>query len=344
MDILITGIHGFVGSNLTASLKKHHTLFGIDIVSPSKDGVQKTYSWKEIGKVPPVDAIIHLAGIAHDIKNTTHSNEYFDVNVGLTKTIFDHFLKSGTKKFIYFSSVKAVADTVNSKILTEEEIPNPKTPYGQSKLEAENYILDQKISKDKRVYILRPAMIHGPGNKGNLNLLYQLIYKGYPYPLGSFNNQRSFTSIGNLNYIIEQLIENNILSGIYQIADNEPVSTNEIISLMADVLGRKPKIWNFPVGLIKTTARIGDFLSLPFNSERLKKLTENYVVSNQKITNTLGISLPISAIDGLITTLTSFQSNYSERIMRSNENYVPTDQQVIPTFEVSVPISAKHAS
>jgi nucleoside-diphosphate-sugar epimerase len=171
-----------------------------------------------------------------------------------------------------------------------------------------------------------------------------LIYKGYPYPLGSFNNQRSFTSIGNLNYIIEQLIENNILSGIYQIADNEPVSTNEIISLMADVLGRKPKIWNFPVGLIKTTARIGDFLSLPFNSERLKKLTENYVVSNQKITKTLGISLPISAIDGLITTLTSFQSNYTERIMRSNENYVPTDQQVIPTFEVSVPISAKHAS
>ena len=82
-------------------------------------------------------------------------------------------------------------------ILTEDTIPNPKTHYGISKLQAENYILDQKLPEGKRVYILRPCMIHGPGNKGNLNLLYTLVKKGFPWPLGAFENQRSFLSIDN---------------------------------------------------------------------------------------------------------------------------------------------------
>lgn len=312
MQILITGIHGFVGSNITEKLRQHHSIFGLDIVSPPKDGVLYTFGWKELESIPPIDIIIHLAGKAHDTKNTSQASEYFDINVGLTKQIFDQFINSNAKKFIYFSSVKAVADTVNHEILTEDDIPNPQTPYGRSKLEAENFILSQSISKDKRVYILRPAMIHGPGNKGNLNLLYQIISKGYPYPLGLFNNQRSFTSIENLNFIIEKLIEKDIESGIYQIADSESISTIELITVLAEVLGQKPKIWNFPIKLIELFARVGDLLSLPINSERLKKLTENYVVSNKKITDTLAISLPISAKQGLITTFASFQSKTSD--------------------------------
>jgi len=311
MQVLITGIHGFVGSNLTARLKHHHTIYGLDIVSPQKEGVQNTYGWDKLGNIPPANVIIHLAGKAHDTKNTAQAHEYFEINVGLTKQIFDQFLKSNTKKFIYFSSVKAVADSVRNEMLTEEDIPDPKTPYGQSKLEAENYILGLPIPEDKRVYILRPAMIHGPGNKGNLNSLYKLINNGFPYPLGSFNNQRSFTSIENLGYIIEQLIEKDIRSGIYQVADSETLSSIEIVSLITEALGRKPKIWNFPVALVKVSARLGDFFSLPFNSEKLKKLTENYVVSNKKLTETLEVSLPISARDGLKSTLTSFQSNNS---------------------------------
>lgn len=311
MQILITGIHGFVGNNLTARLKQHHTIFGLDILSPYKEGVIHTFAWNELESIPPTEIIIHLAGKAHDTKNTSQASDYFDINVGLTKQIFDQFLNSNAKKFIYFSSVKAVADSVRNEMLTEEDIPNPQTPYGQSKLEAENYIQSLSIPNDKRVYILRPAMIHGPGNKGNLNSLYKLINSGLPYPLGSFNNQRSFTSIGNLNYIIEQLIEKDIQSGVYQVADSETLSSVEIVALITDALGRKPKIWNFPTGLIKMAARIGDFFSLPFNSEKLKKLTENYVVSNKKLTDSLEVSLPISARDGLKSTLTSFQSNNS---------------------------------
>ena len=85
MNILITGIHGFVGNNLVSSLKIKHTLFGLDIVSPPKDGIEFTYSWNELKDVPSIDCIIHLAGKAHDTKNQTNAQDYFDVNTGLTK-------------------------------------------------------------------------------------------------------------------------------------------------------------------------------------------------------------------------------------------------------------------
>ena len=315
MNILITGIHGFVGNNLVAALKEKHTFYGLDIISPQKDGVIKTFGWNELEQIPSVDLIIHLAGKAHDTKNQTNAQVYFDINTGLTQKIFDWFLISGARKFIFFSSVKASADHVEGNILFEDVVPAPKGPYGESKIAAERYILSQQLtvkgrfqSPDKRVYILRPCMIHGPGNKGNLNLLYKLVQKGLPWPLGIYENRRSFTSIDNLTYLINQLIEKDIIPGIYQIADDEALSTNELIRLIAAAQYRKSSIWNISKKLISFTAKIGDFLHLPLNSERLKKLTESYVVSNQKIKNALEIEkMPVTAVDGLKKTFTSFK-------------------------------------
>jgi nucleoside-diphosphate-sugar epimerase len=307
MKILITGINGFVGSNLTESLKADHSIWGIDIVPVNKDGILGSFNWNQFDQLPEVDAFIHLAGKAHDTKNTSLDEEYFAVNVGLTQKVFDYFLRSKAKKFIYFSSVKAVADNVDT-VLTEDEQPNPQTPYGKSKLEAEKYIQMQAIAPEKQVYILRPAMIHGPGNKGNLNLLYNLIQKGIPYPLGAFKNQRSFTSIGNISFIVDQLLKKNVESGIFQVADDTPLSTVDIVNLMADATGKKTPIWELPVGLIKFIAKTGDILKIRYNSEKLQKLTENYIVSNSKIKRALGVELPISSRQGLIHTLSSFQT------------------------------------
>lgn len=150
-------------------------------------------------------------------------------------------------------------------------------------------------------------MIHGPGNKGNLNLLYQVVKKGIPWPLGAFENRRSMVSIDNLSWVITQLIEKDIEPGIYQIADDEPLSTNEIIKLISESLGRKPHIWQLPKGWIKALAKAGDYLHLPLNSERLKKLTESYVVSNAKLKNALGIEhMPVSAEEEMRRTLGTF--------------------------------------
>ncbi len=311
MNILITGIHGFVGSNLVADLAKEHVLYGVDIVTPLKKGIVKTFLWDDIdkGKIPSVDVIIHLAGKAHDTKNTAQAQEYFDINTGLTQKIFDFFLASGARKFIFFSSVKAAADFVAGDVLTEEVIPAPIGPYGESKIAAEEYILSKKAQwrEGKEVYILRPCMIHGPGNKGYLNLLYNVVKKGLPWPLGDFENRRTFTSIDNLCYVIHGLIGQDVLSGIYHMADDEALSTNELITLMCETLGKKPRIWKINRGFMTGCARLGSVLHLPLNLERLQKLTENYVVSNAKIKKALGISqMPVCAQEGIRKTLKSF--------------------------------------
>ena len=314
MNILITGIHGFVGSNFVMSLRSEHTLYGLDIVAPQKEGVVKTFSWEDLEQrhLPEIDAIIHLAGKAHDTKNRSAAQVYFDINTGLTKKIFDYFLESSTGKFIFFSSVKAAADSVAGEVLTEEVVPAPIGPYGESKIAAENYILkklriENEELKNKRVYILRPCMIHGPGNKGNLNLLYNVVKKGIPWPLGDFENRRSFTSVDNLCYVIEVLLTKEAASGIYNMGDDEALSTNELIELMCEVLGLKPHIWKLNRSLMEACARVGTVLHLPLNKERLRKLTENYVVSNAKIKVALGIDrMPVRAEDGVRKTIRSF--------------------------------------
>lgn len=267
------------------------------------------YTWQRQEAWPEAGVIIHLAGKAHDTKNTTAGHEYSGVNTGLTKQIFDHFLSSDARKFIYFSSVKAVADRVTGDTLTEEANPAPGTHYGRSKLEAERYIAGKAVPPGKMVYILRPCMIHGPGNKGNLNLLWSVVRKGIPWPLGAFENKRSFASVGNLAWIVQQIIARDIPPGIYNIADDEPIPTNQLIRLMAAGLGKPERIMKIPIPLIRGVARAGDLLHLPLNTERLQKLTESYVVSNHKIRRALGVEkLPLSATEGLEITLKSFRS------------------------------------
>ena len=163
------------------------------------------------------------------------------------------------------------------------------------------------LPEGKNVYILRPCMIHGSGNKGNLNLLYAFAKKGLPFPLAAFDNQRSFLSVDNLCFVIARLLEKSIPSGIYQVADGQPFSTNDLIRLMAQSLNTKPHLWKIPEKLIVAAAKVGDKLHLPLNSERLQKLTESYLVSNKKIKGALEEELPVSAEDGLVKTFASFR-------------------------------------
>ncbi len=293
-NLLVLGYSGFVGSNLSEFLKNIYNLF---------------FHTKGSEILINHDAVINLIGKAHDLKNVSSPDEYYNINTELTKEIFDAFLTSKAKVFITLSSVKAVADEVKGE-LTEEATPNPITHYGKSKLLAEQYILSQLIPADKRVYILRPCLIHGPSNKGNLNLLYNLVSKGFPWPLGKFENSRSYLSIENLCFIVKELIDReDIPSGIYNVSDDVPLSTNEVIQLIAQSKGKESRILNLNKLLITTFARIGDLLKLPLNSERLQKLTESYVVSNAKIKTALGKPLPVSSREGLIRTFKSFSPN-----------------------------------
>ena len=324
MKILITGVHGFVGSNLVKALSKEHEIYGLDIIAPKKEGVVKTYSWEDLdaGRVVDVDAIVHLAGKAHDTKNKSAAEVYFKVNTGLTQKIFDWFLKQPKcKKFVFFSTAKAAADRVDG-VLTEDVVPAPVGPYGESKIAAERYILSKlpfispterkeraeiESSQEKKVYIFRPCMIHGPGNKGNLNLLYGVVKKGIPWPLGAFENRRTFTSIENICFAVNGVLTKDVPSGIYNMGDDESLSTNELIEEICKSLGKKAHIWKLPKGLMNGVAKIGGVLHLPLDSERLRKLTENYISSNAKIKKALGVDkMPVDAREGLKVTLDSF--------------------------------------
>jgi nucleoside-diphosphate-sugar epimerase len=311
--ILITGVSGFVGRNLVEYFTKNqnYELYGLDIVEQDIEGLIYTYSWDSLNDIKNIDVVIHLAGKAHDLKNTSDDEIYFDVNYGLTKKIYDWFINSNGSKFFLMSSVKAVADKVLGEILEENAIPNPFTAYGKSKLKAEEYILAHKVASGKSYYIFRPCMIHGPGNKGNLNLLYRFAKSGIPYPLGSFDNKRSFLGVANLCFIFNEIISCDIESGIYHLADDKAISTNELIEIIAKNINRKPRILKLPVKLVTSIAKLGSVLRLPLTEERLNKLTENYVVSNKKIMAVLKKELPVSAQTGLADTIKSFSKESS---------------------------------
>ena len=296
--IIVSGSSGFVGLNLIQHLSsKSYKIQTLNL---------RNTNWKSNIDIEAT-AIIHLAGKAHDLKNVANPNEYYEVNYELTKQLFDIFLESSASVFVFMSSVKAVADEAVG-VLTEEFEANPQTHYGLSKHKAEIYILSKKLPVGKRLYILRPCMIHGPDNKGNLNLLYQLVSKGLPWPLGVFENKRSFCSIDNVCFVIQQILnQEDIPSGIYNLADDQAISTNHLIELIAKSQNKKARIFKISQKSIIILSKLGNFFRLPINTERLEKLTANFVVSNEKIMKAIGKPLPLSAEDGLMKTFNSFK-------------------------------------
>ncbi len=293
--IIITGASGFIGENLVESLSDTHETICV--------GRNFGISYDDMENILDFDVLIHLAGKAHDLKNISNYEDYYDANYVLSKRMYDFFNKSNAKIFIYLSSVKAVRDKLENDILTENFLPEPRTYYGISKLLAETYIKNQ-YKNDKIVIILRPCMVHGKKNKGNLNLLINFIKKGIPYPLGLFQNKRSYLSIDNLIFIIKKIIQlKSPIFEIFNVADTISISTLELVEVISKEKKVKLKVLNINPSLIRFFAKIGDWLKIRYNSETLEKLTDNYMVDNSKILNFFTIDFPYSTIEGIKKTV-----------------------------------------
>lgn len=289
MIILITGIRGFVGRNLARALSASgNTVIGVSRTAGDIAGADSVVTWDTLHILPRVDAVIHAAALAHETSHPSADEVYERANVALTRRIFDLFVRSAARTFIFMSSVAAVADDIPSGVLGEDTDPRPATAYGRSKLRAERYILGN-IPAGRNVYILRPSMIYGPGCPGNLPLLNAVVRRGLPWPLGAFSNERSFLYIGNLEYVVSRILTSDVPTGIYNVSDDHPMSTLGLVGILARASGRRPRIWNLSPRLVRAAAAVGDVLHLPLDSRRLAKLTGNYVVSNRRLLAALDI-------------------------------------------------------
>ena len=294
---LLFGFNGFLGSHLQSKLDGE--VIGVNI---------RQQNWHD--NIPDdANVFINCIGKAHDHKGTATEHDFYFANYELVKVIFEEFLKSNAQLFIHISSIAAVEENERTEVLTENSVGNPQSHYGKSKIAAEEYLLKQSLPSGKKLVILRPTMIHGEGDKGNLTLLYKIISKGIPYPLGAFKNSRTFISVDNVVFLMNEIIKKHkeMEGGIYHITDDEPLSTQKIIEIIGTAKGKKPVTLSLPKALVNGLAKIGDMISLPINSKRLKKMTSNLIVSNQKIKTALNIdSLPISAEEGMKKTIESF--------------------------------------
>ena len=298
--ILLFGSNGFLGSHLQSKLDGE--VMGVNI---------RKQNWQE--NIPDdADVFINCIGKAHDHKGTATEHDFYFANYELVKVIFEEFLKSNAQLFIHISSIAAVEENERTEVLTENSVGHPQSHYGKSKKAAEEYLIKQNLPYGKKLFILRPTMIHGEGDKGNLTLLYKIISKGIPYPLGAFQNSRTFISVDNVVFLMNEIIKKykEIEGGIYHITDDEPLSTKKIIEIICEAKGKKSIILSPPKFLINGLAKFGDMISLPINSKRLKKMTSNLIVSNQKIKTALNIvSLPITADEGMKKTIESFKNS-----------------------------------
>lgn len=296
--VIYTGPSGFIGKNIKEFYGNYYDLI------PYSIRYQNNQTIKLEG-----DILLHLGGKAHDFSRTSTSSDFEEANFLLTKQLYDAFLESDCTKFIYISSIKAVAD-FSEEILDEEITPHPHTDYGISKLKAENYIINKNTTQNKSYIILRPCMIHGNGNKGNLNFLYNFIKKGIPFPFGNFESKRSFLSFENLAFILKEIIDRTeIPNGIYNVSDNEPLKITKLVKIIAKALDKKVVILKIPVKLIYLIAKIGNSINLFFNTENVNKLTQNYIVSNEKILSVIKCELPLTSEEGIYKTIIGFKND-----------------------------------
>lgn len=301
--LVLGGDTGFIGGHLSQKLKDP---FQCKFVS------MRDLSWQDDNFT--ADSIINLVGKAHDFTGKAVEEDFYYANFELAKKAFQLFISSEAKIFIHISSLAAIEEVESSKSLSENAGYNSVSPYGKSKQAAEEWLMQQKLPPNKKLIILRPPMVHGAGDKGNLNQLYKLVSKGIPYPLVRFKNKRSFLSIDNFCFFIEQILlqHEKMGTGIYHLADDETLSSNEIVNVMKQETGLKVPCFPLPKHIIRWLSRLGDHSrALPLNTWRLKKLTSNLVVSNKKIKLTLAIQrLPKTAKQGLRETIRSFKQGH----------------------------------
>ena len=275
MKILVTGSNGYLGSSFINEYKNKYLFEKFSLLNQELEDINFNN----------IDTILHCAALVH--QKVEHSYEkYHDINVKYPVTLAKLAKINGVKQFVFISTIAVYGD--DKKKLDENTICNPITPYGKSKHEAEKELL--KLNDDNfKVSIIRPPMIYGKGAPGNIDSLIKIVKKLLIIPLGRIENKRSFISIQNLCYIMNEVIIQK-KAGIFLASDDEPLSTSKLIELIAKNLDKK--IYLIKIPFFESLLKI---LKPSFH----KKLYGSLEVDNCITKEKLNLSNPYSVEDGI---------------------------------------------
>ena len=262
--VLVTGANGFVGTALCRALPAagYAVRRAVRSVSardakPAEDTVAvsdigpKT-AWEHV--LDGIDAVVHLAARAHVMHDTAADPlaEYRRINVLATQALAQAASHAGVRRFVFISSIKVNGETTAAAAFSEQDAPHPEDDYGVSKWEAEQTLRENAAASRMETVVLRPPLLYGPGVKGNFLHLMRAIDRGMPLPLASVRNRRSLLYVGNLVDAILLCLDHPAAAGeTYGLADDEGVSTPDLIRAIADALGKSARLFPLPPTLLK---------------------------------------------------------------------------------------------
>lgn len=321
--ILITGATGFIASHLIHTLHQQGWQIIAAVRNPSHPhlppqiqttvvgNIDENTDWQEALK--GVDTVIHLAARAHILQDNASDPEaeFIKVNTWGTSNLVKQAIQAKVKHFIFMSSIGAIT-TLSDKILTETSICKPDTPYGRSKLKAEESLIELAKNSQMAWTILRPTLVYGKGNPGNMERLMKLVQRKLPLPFGALNNHRSFVYVGNLvDAILTTIIHPKAMNQTFIISDGEDVSTAQLIRQIANYMELPCSLLPVPLSLLKLMGYIGEGIELatqkPFilNNSTIERLSGSLWVDSSKLRHTLDWQPPYTFEQGLRETLKS---------------------------------------
>jgi UDP-glucose 4-epimerase len=308
MKVVITGANGFIGRALARRLVARNVeVVGVvrqpqETTSPRfvTGGITKPGPWQEA--FAGAQCVFHLAGKAHALAEVSQDeSEYFRVNTEATKYVLEAAKLHGVPRFVLFSSTKAMSreddhwDRGRAPLAAWDESSSvaPDTPYGRSKLLAEQLVLSGGYVREP--VVLRPSMVYGPGGKGNLEKLLSAVDGGFLPRLPDVSNKRSMVHVEDLVTAALLASEHDAaVGGIFIVTDGHAYSTSDIQSALYSAVGRKWPRWTLPMWSLRALATAGDSVAritgrrFVFDSASLPKLFGSAWYSSQKISTVLG--------------------------------------------------------
>lgn len=297
MNILVTGVSGFVGQELIQHLYQMEnfslTVLSRRIVNTLPQEIKQligedifSLQWSD-----EIDVVIHLAGRAHILNEQTTDplTEFRKVNVEGTLQLARQALDKKVKRFIFMSSIGVNGSVTSQEPFTEDALPQPHADYAVSKLEAEEELKKLFAGTDTELVIIRPPLVYAAHAPGNFARLLKLVATNLPLPFAGTNNKRSFVALENLVDFIQVCIEHpHAANQTFLVADQTGISTRELVQHLKQGMGKKAHFIYIPQPLMKLGAAcVG-------KSKLYEQLFESLEVDASKAQKLLGWTAPLS--------------------------------------------------